>query len=110
MISKRLGIAALMALAGVCALAQQMTLSEVLFKNAKGFAQVDLEAAAGVHTGDKVTTDQIRAAAQRLIDTGFFDDVNVDSKGGVSALRLVFITKPVPADQIARCTSITSFG
>lgn len=94
--------AALLALAGTCARAQQSTLSKVVFQNAGGFQQADLEAVAGIHGGEKVTLKQMQDAAQHLIDTGFFDDVQVDSKGGPSALTLIFMLKPLPPEQITK--------
>lgn len=98
--SKWMMCAAMAAAMGPVMRAQQSTLSKVTFQNAGGFQQSELEAVAGLHAGQKATLEQMQAAAQHLIDTGFFEDVNVDSKGTGSALNLIFILKPIPANQI----------
>lgn len=73
-----------------------------MFRNAGSFRQADLEAVAQVHGGEKVTQKQMQDAAQHLIDTGFFEDVNVDSKGGPAGLTLIFILKQLPPDQVTK--------
>jgi outer membrane protein assembly factor BamA len=74
--------------------AQQMTASKIVFRNAGGYAQADLERVAGLHAGSKMVLADIQAAAQRLADTGCFDAVNVDSQGAPGALTVIFILKP----------------
>lgn len=99
----RLVLAALLALgAGSRAFAQQSTLSQVVFRNSGSFRQADLEAVAKLHSGERVTLKQMQDAAQHLIDTGFFEDVNVDSKGTPSGLTLIFVLKPLPSEQVTK--------
>ena len=73
--------------------AQQMTAAKIVFKNAGPFAQADLEAVAGVHPGETVVLKDLQAAAQRLADTGCFEDVHVDSSGSPKALTVIFILR-----------------
>lgn len=93
------------ALAGVAALPcarAQFTASKITFRNASGFAQADLEAAAGVHPGEKLSLDAIRAAAQRLMDSEFFSDLKVDSSGPSGSLNVIFILTPVAPEHMAK--------
>lgn len=88
------GVVGLLLTGALGASAQQMTAAKVVFKNAGAYAQTDLERAAGVHAGQKLTLKDIQAAAQRLADTGCFEDVHVDSAGVASALTVIFLLKP----------------
>lgn len=80
----------------------QWTLGKVTFKNAGPYQQADLEAALGLHKGEKVSVDIMQAAAQRLIDTGYFDDVGVGTAGTSAALELVLTLKPFDEAHLTR--------
>ncbi len=96
--------AALLAATCTCAVplraAEPFVTAKVVFENPGPYAQADLEAAAGVHAGDRVTLAGIKAAAQRLVATQTFSGVTMDSKGAPEALTLVFILKPLPTEEM----------
>ncbi|HEY5330751.1 MAG TPA: POTRA domain-containing protein [Acidobacteriaceae bacterium] len=80
----------------------QYTVSKVVFKNPGPYRQADLEAALGVHSGQKLSVADLQAAAQQLIDTGYFDDVQVGVEGSLGAAQIVLTLKPVAAEQLTR--------
>ena len=100
MYGKNFVLTALLGLLGSFAQAQQMTATSVVFRGAGSYAQVDLESVAGLHAGSRMTLADIQAAAQRLADSGCFDEVKVDSKGPASALTVIFLLKASPASEI----------
>ena len=82
------------------ALGQKMTVGKVAFRNAGSLQWADLEAVAAFHAGEKVSVAEIQAAAQHLMDTGFFDDVKVDSAGPNTAPTIIFVLKPLPSSEM----------
>ncbi len=72
----------------------QFTIAKVSFRNPGSFAQAGLEQTAGLHSGEATTRMGIQKAAQNLMDTGYFDDVGVDSKGAPNAMEIIFLLKP----------------
>ena len=78
----------------------QYTSAKVVFKNPGSYAQADLEAVAQVHAKEKVSSAVVQAAAQRLIDTGYFDDVGATFEGPAAAINVVFTLKPLTAAQM----------
>jgi len=78
----------------------QYTVGKVVFKNPGPYHQADLEAALGVHSGQKLSVAGLQAAAQQLIDTGYFDDVGVGVEGTLGAAQIVLTLKPVAAEQL----------
>ena len=85
---------------GCCAQAQQMTAAKIVFRDAGPYAQADLERVAGVHPGSKMVLADLQAAAQRLADTGCFDEVKIDSQGAAPALTVIFLLKPSAAGEV----------
>jgi outer membrane protein assembly factor BamA len=83
----------------------QYTSGKIIFKNPSKRSQADLESAAGIHSGQKVSTANLQAAAQRLIDTGYFDDVGVGVEGPSGALAVTFTLKPLDPQHL----SVTGF-
>lgn len=81
-------------------LSAQFTATKITFRNPGALAQNDLETVAGIHAGAKISTDGIRNAAQHIIDTGYFEDVGVDTAGPASALNVIFILKPIAAERM----------
>jgi outer membrane protein assembly factor BamA len=80
----------------VCAtsvIAQTRVLREISFTGAPGYSQADLLAVTGLKPGTSATQQQVEDAAQRLNDTGLFDEVNFsgNDKG------IVYALKPAPA-------------
>lgn len=88
--------------------AQTYNVGKVGFRNAGSFAPADLEAVAKFHAGTKASLADIQGAAQRLMDTGFFEDVKVDSSGPAAAPTIVFVLVPLPAGQMlpVRCDNL----
>ncbi len=90
----------LMAATIAVASAQKIAVGKVAFRNAGSLPQADLEAVAGFHAGGKVTLGEIQGAAQHLMDTGFFEDVKVDSSGPAGTPTIVFVLKPLAASEM----------
>lgn len=92
---------------GILALASlqamgQWTFGKATYKNAGPYQQKDLDVVMGLHKGEKVSIDSLQAAAQRLQDTGYFDDVGVGTAGTNAALELVLTLKPLSDSQMTR--------
>jgi outer membrane protein assembly factor BamA len=73
----------------------QYTVAKIVFDGTTPYSQADLEAASGLKSGDHLTKDTMQQAAQRLIDTGAFGDLQVTLDGPVKAVSVVFKVKPV---------------
>ena len=78
----------------------QYTAGKIIFKDPGPYSQIDLEAVAQLHPRDKVGHETVQAAAQRLIDTGYFDDVGASMEGSASALQVTFKLKPYTSAQL----------
>jgi outer membrane protein insertion porin family len=63
---------------------------KITFSQLGPFTQQQLEDATGLHTGSIFTVDQLSAAAQRLNDSGYFDEVGASLAG----TTVNFDTKP----------------
>ncbi len=83
----------------------QYTVGKVVFNGAPATQQQALEDTVQLHRGQAFSTPDLQAAAQRLSDTGAFDDVQVTLKGAVKAIDVLFTLKPLPAGS----TLLTSF-
>jgi len=53
-----------------------------------------------MHAGTRFTADDLGAAAQRLVDTGYFDDVTASLEGRVAAVTVNFTLKPTPRENM----------
>ena len=82
----------LLCLSAVPALAQY-TAKKIVFNHPGPYTQEQLEAVAGIHPGMSFKTEDLTAAAQRLVDTGFFDDVGATLDGNVKAVSVLFDIK-----------------
>jgi outer membrane protein insertion porin family len=83
-------------LLGGCGWAQaQYVVKAVVFSDKGSYRQEDLETLAGVHAGQALTTEQLGAAAGRLSDSGFFDQVSATVDGILKSVSVVFKVKPV---------------
>ncbi len=76
--------------------AQTYTAAHVQFSSLGTFSQQQLEDTVQVHAGTKLTATELGAAAQRLVDTGYFDDVSATIEGTLSAATIKFEDKPTP--------------
>ena len=80
--------------------AQTYTAARVHFSDLGTFTQQQLEDAAGVHAGTKLTADELGAAAQRLVDTGYFDGMSATIEGKITAATVEFDDKPTPLNHM----------
>jgi len=85
---------------GISLQGQTYTAAHVHFSNLGTFTQQQLEDAAGVHEGTKLTATDLGAAAQKLVDTGYFDDMSATVEGKVTAVTVEFEDKPTPLDHM----------
>ena len=79
--------------------AQTRVLQQITFTGAPGYSQSELLAFTGLKPGGSATQQQIEDAAQRLNDTGLFDEVNFTGnvKGIVYTLKAAPSTAMLPA-------------
>ncbi len=91
--------AALLCLTGVPAFAQY-TVKKIVFDGTTPYAQADLEAASGLKSGDHLSQDAMQQAAQRLVDTGAFGDLQVTLDGPIKAVSVVFKVKPADPERM----------
>ena len=76
------------------------TAAKIVFNNPGPYAQVQLEAVEGIHPGMKFKADDLGAAAQRLVDSGFFSDVGATLSGEVNKANVLFDIKPIDRAQM----------
>jgi outer membrane protein assembly factor BamA len=81
---------------------QTYTAAKVVFSQRGPYTQAQLEAASGIHPGTSFNADELGSAAQRLIDSGFFDNVGATLQGSVSASTVLFDTQPTKTAQMVR--------
>ena len=80
----------------------QYTIKNIVFDGKMPYTQAALEAASGLKPGNSITKAGMQQAAQRLNDTGAFDDLQVTLDGPVKALSVIFKVKPVdPSKMLA---------
>ena len=72
--------------------AQTFTIPPITFDGAPAFSQADLLKVTGLTPGSLSTQEGLQAAAQHLVDTGLFSDINFAS----NEKGLVFTLKPMP--------------
>ena len=91
----------LLAVAFPAAAQQTYTAAKISFNHPGTYSQVQLEAAAGMHAGTKFTADDLGTAAQRLVDTGFFENVGATlAPGKADAISVLFDIKPIEHSQM----------
>lgn len=95
----KLLVAGVLGLASLQAIGQ-WTFGKATYKNAGAYQQADLDAVLMLHKGEKVSTESLQTAAQRLMDTGYFSDVGVGTAGTTAALELVLTLKPLSDSQM----------
>ena len=67
---------------------------KIVFEHPGPYQQQQLEAVAQVHVGQTVTNESLAAAAQRLADTAYFDDVSVSLAPVKDGFTVDFELKP----------------
>jgi outer membrane protein insertion porin family len=84
------------ALFAATASAQQYKIAQVVYENPGPFTQEQLAAVSGVKPGDPATAATLQAGAQKLSDSGFFDDIGAEIRGTTAHLIAAFQLKPTP--------------
>jgi outer membrane protein assembly factor BamA len=97
---RRAHLIALLAIATIPASAQTYTAAHVQFSHLGTFTQQQLEDVTGIHAKSSLTAKDLGDAAQRLIDTGYFDDVSATIDGKFTAATIKFDDKPTPLDHM----------
>ena len=82
-------------IASTAALAQQYTIKKIVFNGTVPYSQAALEAASGLKPGDTITKPNLQAAAQRLVDTGAFADLQSSLDGPYKTVSVIFAIEPV---------------
>ncbi|MGO4210751.1 POTRA domain-containing protein [Terriglobus sp. 2YAB30_2] len=73
----------------------QYTIKKIVFDGQNPYTQTELEAASGLKPGQTLNNQTLQAAAQRLVDTGAFDDMQATLDGPMKAISVIFKVKPV---------------
>jgi len=103
-ILKPLLASVVLCLAATSAIAQQYTVKKIVFDGTTPYSQASLEAACGLKPGDTISKTELQAAAQRLVDTGAFDDLQSTLDGPVKAITVIFKIKAVDPSRILTAT------
>jgi outer membrane protein assembly factor BamA len=74
--------------------------AHIVFHNPGSFTQQQLETVSGMHIGSPANAETLGAAAQRLSDSGYFDDIGANLDGTADNTTVVFNLKPTPLDQM----------
>jgi outer membrane protein insertion porin family len=77
------------------ATAQDFTAGKIVFNHPGDFTQQQLEEVAAIHPGTRFNNDSLAVDAQRLADTGFFDNVGVTCEGPLQSLTVNFDITPI---------------
>jgi outer membrane protein insertion porin family len=86
---------AILCLSCTVAFSQQYTIKKLVFDGPTPYSQSALEAAAGLKPGDTIAKADLEAAAQRLVDTGAFTEMQTTLDGPIKAISVVFKLKAV---------------
>ena len=78
----------------------QYTIGSVAYKGGAPYMDAELTSVAGLQTGQMTKQDSLGKAAQHLLDTGLFDDVQAERSVQGKALNVVFQIKPTPIDKL----------
>jgi outer membrane protein assembly factor BamA len=80
----------------VAAHTQTYTAARVQFSDRGSFTQGQLEQAAGIHAGSTFAATELGAAAQRLVDTGYFDSMDATVDGKIGSVTVIFTDTTTP--------------
>jgi outer membrane protein assembly factor BamA len=78
----------------------QYTAKKIIFNNPGPYTQSQLETATGMHADTPFSSDSLGDAAQRLIDSGYFDNVAPTVDGITNAAVVHFDLKPFDRAQM----------
>jgi len=74
---------------------QKYTAGKISFNHLGDFTQQQLEDTAGLHVGSSFTADDLTQAAQKLADSGFFDNVGITLDGPFKSITVLFDITPI---------------
>ncbi len=78
----------------------QSTIDKVVFHNAAPYTDAELLPASGLQPGQPLAPDSLVIAAHHLLDTGLFDDAQINLTGPSKARTVVVDLKPIPLDKL----------
>lgn len=78
----------------------QYVVKRVVFLNRGEYPEADLQALAGVKSGDRFSSAALQATAQRLQDTGYFDDVQGSLNGPFASVEVRLALKPIDSAKL----------
>lgn len=84
----------------VVATAQNFTAKRIVFQNPDGFTQAQLETVSGLHAGMTLKAADLTTAAQKLMDSGYFEDITPSVDGLLNAASIILALKPLNAAQL----------
>ncbi len=93
-------LSVLLASASATSTLAQYTVGKITFAGAPPAQQAALEQTASLHPGQNFSAADLQAAAQRLSDTGAFDDVQVKLAGAYKTIAVNFTLQPVPPSSL----------
>jgi outer membrane protein assembly factor BamA len=76
------------------------TAGKIIFKNPGEFSQAELESVLGMHVGENFKQDDLNAAAQRLSDSGYFDNVGGALEGMTNKITVTIELKPSTHEEL----------
>ncbi len=90
---------------GAKAKSSPYTLRDIVFRGDPPYTKSALVAITGLKLGAPLTTEDMQAAAERLVDTGAFDDVTATLEAPTAtSINLVFTIKPVRPEHMLRAS------
>ncbi len=78
----------------------QYNVGTINFDGDSRYAEKQLAAASGLKPGDPVGSKELGEAAQRLMDTGLFDDIDTKLEGPYKAIHIRFRVKALPDEKL----------
>ncbi|WP_047496087.1 POTRA domain-containing protein [Terriglobus sp. TAA 43] len=93
MLSLRFAVPAAMLMAAA-SLSAQYTVKRMVFQGGAPYTQKQLEAASGLAPGQKIGQKEMSDAAQHIMDSGAFGDIEMSLNGAASGIDVIFKLKP----------------
>ena len=78
----------------------QYSIANIAFENGAPYTDAELLSVSGLAPGQLLVHDSLKNAAQHLLDTGLFDDVEVSLSGEGKARTVHAALKPIPLDKL----------
>jgi outer membrane protein insertion porin family len=80
--------------------AQSYTIAAIVFTHPGPYTNAELLTASGLAPGQPLAENTLPAAAQHLLDTGFFSDATINYTGSPKSLTIHVDLKPIPLDKL----------